>query len=171
MNKRYPFDGIRLIQRLEKPTKPPYLICNIDGFTEKASKDLKKIMGFDYMGSAEFEWQAVPKAFQKIKEYHLKNNGYTNKIILENKTEIPYICEKGLEQKVETLIRQLAENERKINLKEYCGLKDALKGVEHAERFSGWLELQKPFMFFIDDKTYKKTLKLFNKKSFDFHKS
>lgn len=68
-----------LIQRLEKPrTFMPQLLDNPfsfggglmnGGLSAEAMKLLRPIFSFDYMGAAEYEFGAVPKAFQKILDF------------------------------------------------------------------------------------------------------
>lgn len=77
-----------LIQRLEKPyvatgdvapifTDNPFSFGGgmvNGGFSKEAWAIVKKICGFDYMGSAEFEWGAVPKALGELLEHSVADN-------------------------------------------------------------------------------------------------
>ena len=79
-----------LVQRLKKPYKG-----NADnpfnfgggllrgGMNEEAYRALNQIFTFDYMGSAEFEFGAVPKAIDVIAEGFAKGDGVTGKIEIE----------------------------------------------------------------------------------------
>lgn len=60
-----------LIQRLHKPLGKPNPFSfgggyKNGGFSDNVANTLSKICGFDYMGSAEYEFGDVPKAFKNL---------------------------------------------------------------------------------------------------------
>jgi hypothetical protein len=153
-----------LIQRLEKPkgfVNPFSFGATGNGCLSKEALNLlKNIWSFDYMGNAEFEFGAVPKALQKIAGYCAEKKACTSKI--ELKKDVYYICEKKNKSEVISVIKNLAEDEyRNFHLKSYCGLKKNLDGDEYAQRLGGWLELDNAFMFFVDKEMYDATSTLF----------
>ena len=163
--------GTHLIQRLNKPLGSPNPFSFGGGYAhgglnKNAAELLSKIWDFDYMGSAEFEWGAVPAALEKIKAYSIANRASTGIVAelgdaYQPPKKVYYVCEKGLEESVQQVITQLAENEREFHLKEFCGLRESLEGKEYFNRIGGWLELDNGFMFFDDEQMYRNTLEMF----------
>jgi len=156
------------------------------GLGKKAMNLLKPIFSFDYMGSSEFEWGAVPEALDKISSNHKdymkftisidmkdvkKNYRRTDSKIKKEKLtpqskdfkSIYVICNKNIQKEVETYIRKLAEGNNTIRLKESSMLDNSLDPVEDYDgQIQGWLELDNGFMFFLDKEMYDKTIKLFS---------
>lgn len=131
------------------------------GFALDAMKQLRNIISFDYMGAAEFEWGAVPTAFEAL---------FTSKPI---KTEIQevdkwigVICSEDLKLEAIAWIKEAAHG-RHGHLKEHLGLKEALEGKKHTNT-KGWIKIEKdksceePFMFFVDKEMFENICKLFN---------
>lgn len=158
-----------LIQRLEKPYdyENPFAFgggLQRGGIDKEAFQLIKKVMSFDYMGSAEFEWGAVPKALQVLNEaldlatFELKDS-----------TETPIIWGICLPKDEEEVIKWVADASVGTHgrLKEHLGFKEAL-GKEKYTKAVGWLKIEEndycdsPFMFFIDKQMYEDVLKLFN---------
>jgi hypothetical protein len=176
-----------LIQRLHKP----YIKLNIPGtgvvdnpfsfggglknggLSDTAMDLLRGVMSFDYMGSAEFEFGAVPQAFAFIASQAIEQNLVIGEIFLQNQS-VYYICPKPYEEEVKKRISALGENEHNaFRLKERCGLQDYLQAeeiakirknpriVEYYKKNVGWLELDNGFMFFTDKDMFKGVCKLF----------
>ena len=160
---------VRLIQRLMLPgtgmgTRLAFRGGHKNGgLSDETVEDLKEMWDFDYMGAAEFEYGKVPKALQRIVNDSSAGRAYRDRVSLRFK-DVLYICEKGLENDVEKVIRQLAEDERQLRLKEPCRLKEALDDVFY-KMYGGWLELDNGFMFFVNEPMYQKTLAFFEIKS------
>ncbi len=150
-----------LIQRLEKPFDAPNPFAfggglSNGGFSADAMKILKTLYRFDYMGSAEFEWGAVPAAFQ-----FLAKQSHAKKVVAGKVGGVYYIVPKSYEEEVKIRIEKLKDNEHSFSLKEYCGLKDALTQTE--KRFHepvGWIEIDNGFMFFIDEEMFNNSCNL-----------
>ena len=158
-----------LIQRLTKPRGfiNPFSFgggLRNGGLSEKAMDMLKGIMSFDYMGSAEFEWGAVPAAFRFIAEQASKGNILANSITASNGELVYYLCPGEYSGEVHTRIKQLleAKDEYSLNLKERCGLKEVVFGEgKYKSDIVGWLEIDNGFMFFTDAEMYEAVCKLF----------
>ena len=158
-----------LIQRLQKPfpsdvnTDREKLVnpfafgggLKDGGLSDGAMKLIKSIWRFDYMGSAEFEWGAVPESLSNIFQYCKKKDVTTG--IIHLKKDIYYLCYKEVRQQVIDVIKDLYEKGDKYHLKEQCGLKQAIDADYDC---NGWLELDNDFMFFIDKEMFEKTEKL-----------
>lgn len=153
-----------LIQRLKAPATGKWAdVANTfafgggmknGGLSDEAMKLLSGIFSFDYMGSAEFEFGEVPKAFQKIAKAKLVTGIYTNA-----QKPIYWLCSDQISAEIEDWIKK--EIARKNgHTKEHVGLREALNGDEYADT-KGWLELDNPFMLFIDQQMWENTCKLF----------
>jgi len=169
-----------LIQRLGKPLgKEPYPTSPfsfgggyVDGGMKKEFLEaVRYIFRFDYMGSAEFEFGAVPKAFETMLVNRKKSNLCAGSLKL--KTPIYYIAPKDCEEEIVKYIHLLAtkgdyykkrgDKYDTIWLKEWTNLKRQLESdkIDDVHGTFGWLELYNGFMFFIDKEMFEKTLKLF----------
>ncbi|MDP3640114.1 MAG: hypothetical protein Q8R53_02840 [Nanoarchaeota archaeon] len=151
-----------LIQRLRKPrgsVNPfsfgaggPY-----GGFTPEALVICNTVWSFDYMGAAQFEHGAVPKALERIVQYAHRGQAITQAICLDE--QVAYsLCKQGTEQEVAQRITQMYTDERALHLLEYCGLQDSLKSKN--PDIVGWLELENAYMFFIDENMFQGALHL-----------
>lgn len=159
-----------LVQRLKKPYKG-----NADnpfnfgggllrgGMNEEAYRALNQIFTFDYMGSAEFEFGAVPKAIDVIAEGFAKGDGVTGKIEIEG-VPIYYLTHKNIEMETQYRIHELANNQHK--LKEWSCFIESIsanrgapmkrKDALFAAEYIGWIELDNNFMFFVDKEAFEK---------------
>jgi len=181
-----------LIQRL---LKPPTLVGNKinssmfafggglknGGLSNEAMKLLREIFSFDYMGSAEFESGAVPKAlegiwnirekytaFRKTIPYHyLSYEGrLSNLEHLRSKVEIGVICLKEYSEYVIARIEAWADDDYfkqgGRQLKEATLFPYACSGMNRGiYQYKGWLELDNGFFWFTDDEMFQKTAELF----------
>lgn len=179
-----------LIQRLKKPFKKGNPFCfggqtkNRGGIDKLDYELLKKIWRFDYMGSAEFEFGAIPKALNFIKE---NAKGYVlgkvnlpfiyepllpGKNISGNK-DVFYICREEDEKEVTQRLALWAKNDSpySLGLKEQTEFPRSLASTSKDESYSicyGWLELENHFMFFTDFEMFYNTVCLFTAYNEDF---
>lgn len=127
------------------------------GLSQEGINVLKDIFSFDYMGSAEFEFGALPKAFEALQD---------------NKTLIHFTMDKN-----DSPLYVICPEDTKEDLKlwlidcEYLELKESL-GFNRADVL-GWIKTEnermcnEPFMFFKDEEMFIKTIELFNSKLTD----
>lgn len=153
-----------LIQRLTNPTgravDNPFTFGAGGGrLTDKMKQELSSIWTFDGMGSANFEYGAVPESLEGIGKYSSKGNAVTD--TLQFQKPVYYICHRDLESYVRETVTQLAHDETRLVLKEMCMLEANLKGKDYAQRIVGWLELNNYFLFFVDQEMYEKSLAYF----------
>jgi hypothetical protein len=176
-----------LIQRLEKPLESESKLFNDlrdslafggglvnGGLNNDAMKLLRPVFRFDYMGSAEFEFGAVPQTLASIFEYSKRRLLKKPEAVVGNvklKKPVYYICRKEDEKEVIERIEILGikgdlgdKGGNKISLKESCNLKESLNREDWSQAV-GWIELDNDFMFFIDEEMFNKTLKLFGLKN------
>ena len=177
--------GTWLIQRLQKPypnsIENPFTfgggLVN-GGISKEGMKLLSNIFSFDYMGSAEFEWGAVPAAFRFLAEQKFANNIVANVVDVSSdslKTAqefVYYVCPKPYEPEVIRRIKLLRNTpgcgtrDSEIQLKEHCGLKGFFdekdeRYAKYAQKNIGWLEIDNGFIFFVDRDVYIKFCNLF----------
>ena len=130
------------------------------GLSEDAMKLLDPVFSFDYMGSAEFEFGAIPQCFQSmaknIKEYS------THELVI-NKMPVYVICKTDEAGLVDDRIKELAKD--KIHCKGWTAFNQAL-GLSKFQkkedcRTIGWLELDNEFMFFVSKEAADETARVF----------
>lgn len=152
-----------LIQRLNKPQNfiNPFSFgvgFKNGGLSDKAAEIIKGIWSFDYMGSAEFEFGAIPKSLREISIYSHENKAEIGEIRLQK--PVFYFCKGDIKEDTEKIIRELAKD--KLWLKQPSFFSEVLNNENpQYYRTKGWLELDNNFMFFVDKEMYEKTLKLF----------
>jgi len=142
----------------------------INGGLSKAGMDrLRTIFSFDYMGSAEFEWGAVPAALQFLAEQRFAKGliaGVTDVSPDDDKKNfVYYVCPIQYETNVVKRIKELRLM-KGLMLKEHCGLREYFEEKnpryeEYAKRNIGWLELDNGFIFFTDKEVFDKFCLLF----------
>jgi len=174
-----------LIQRLKRPFKSEGKLETLQnafafggglvngGIPKEGMQLIKDIFRFDYMGSAEFEWGAVPETLSRIGENFEKLVAFTIHTPYEYKNwrtettnngikKIYVICEKEHREEVVKRIKKFAKS-GKHNTKEHINLDESLS-KEKINEFDtvGWLELDNGFFFFSDKEMFEKTCKLFD---------
>jgi hypothetical protein len=172
-NKKVEPNRTWLIQRLGKPYGRPdedltKLINAFSfggglvngGLSDEAMQLLGGIFSFDYMGSAEFEWGAVPKALEYIAKQRKK---FISGEATINKEPVYYLCYKDIKDYVENLLADLSKD--KLQLKELSLFNVAVGKCKYIKKEDcktfGWLELDNGFFFFTDQEMYEKTKELF----------
>jgi hypothetical protein len=172
-----------LIQRLHKPERPLKIAGKeiVDnpfsfggglvngGISKEGMNLLRSIFSFDYMGSAEFEWGAVPAAISFLAEQSEKKNIVVGAInclpVTKGEELVYYVCPIPYEEEVKKRLQALRQmKDKNICLKEHCGLKEYFdttsERAEYAKRNLGWLELDNGFAFFVDKEMFDKFCKL-----------
>lgn len=147
------------------------------GLKPEAMDLLRDIFSFDYMGRAEFEFGAVPKALSAIAQNADKYVTTTITIPLadvkkhwKDKTrkpptgtaEVYVICHRDHTKAVEAFIRADAKDGFETDLCEPTLLDNALRPMEDWDtNRCGWLELDNGFFFFTDREMFEGVAKLF----------
>lgn len=165
-----------LIQRLQKPYKAvgekAEMLNKVGeafafgsglvngGFRKEAMELVRPIMSFDYMGSTEFEWGAVPRVFEFLTKQAALNHIVYGHFPLGDENYY-YICPFEYQEEVRKRIEGLRADEHLFRLKEHCGLNAYFTSKnEWAKRNIGWIELDNGFMFFVDKEMFDETSKL-----------
>lgn len=177
-----------LIQRLRKPfgrnawgmKDNPFSFgggLKNGGLSDEAMDLLRGIFSFDYMGSAEFEFGAVPEALQRIAKSddlvaftipitlalvppHWKDKGPAP----EGTATVYVLCREAHREEVFSRIVALATQEgydKPWPMKEIPQFTFALRPYEWENDNFGWLELNNGYFFFIDREMWEKTCALF----------
>jgi len=177
-----------LIQRLESPyggsllgKDNPFSFgggLRNGGLSDDAMDLLRDVFSFDYMGAAEFEFGAVPKALSALANKATEGSlvAFDFDILLSKvrkpwdeeanppapraKATIYVICPAGWTVAVEERIKALAGN-KPPRTKEAVNLHSVLRPGRYEYRVRGWLELDNGFMFFTDRPMWEATATLF----------
>ena len=161
-------DDSWLIQRLQKPSTWNIAGKEIDnpfsfggglkngGLSDGAMDLIRGIFSFDYMGSAEFEFGAVPQALSFIAKQATKKNLVASSVSVGKDETVYYITpaewEDGVIGRIKELRKKWGGN---IRLKHGCGLDSYFDNdSEYAKRNVGWLELDNGFAFFVDKEMF-----------------
>lgn len=159
-----------LIQRLKKPyigevKTPLKALCKFGlaatGFNKELSEALSSICRWDYMGSAEYEFGAIPRTLRAMASLKLttivESINYTYRDYRNNKDitgilPIYIIAQKEDLQEVTNRIKTLAIGE--LRCKERPNFDESLAEYEYSKDIYGWLELNNGYMFFKDEVMY-----------------
>lgn len=125
----------------------PYLIQRAKFCNNPHGKGIDSVLNFDYMGSAEFEFGALPQSLKRIRgsisnycistlEINSKKISvfYSNKLI-KNAKELSEILD------------GLASN--KFRLKEYCDFRHYIYFAPHMLKNDFWWDIENDFMFWV----------------------
>lgn len=178
-----------LIQRLNKPLNGRGILgpdnpfafgggLHNGGLSSQAMDLLRGVFSFDYMGSAEFEFGAVPEALDGLAKSARSLAAGSLDIPLaevaphwserkakttpEGSGAVYYLARREDATEVEQRIRQWAREGFRAHLKESTHLESTLRPHNEWDgRTVGWLELDNGFFFFTDHDMWAKTCDLF----------
>lgn len=131
----------------------PYLVQRVifRKNSPNSAKGVDKYFGFDYMGSSEFEWGALPKALEEMRAAHPakwkpKKIQVKDKIVWYVGSEESFPC-------AEALFKDQLGGQ-KCRLKEITGIAASLSPKEPRPFYSGYdgwwaIDAQPPWAFFI----------------------
>ena len=133
----------------------PYLIQRGTFRSDLAleKKGLDQFVNFDYMGSSEFEWGALPKALKGIREF---KDLMLGAMAIKNSGIVRFLCSEALKKDVKKCINLLAKDPYKENyrLKEYCDFRDGVNRKTDKSKKLGqnnfWWDIENHYMFWID---------------------
>lgn len=149
------------------------------GLSEEGMSLLREIFSFDYMGSAEFEWGAVPDALSAIakRAKHYRAGSTTipladvaidfrdDRGALEGERTVWVIAHREHLDEAIRRIHGWAREGFNRGLKETTRLSSSLRPFhEWDEEVQGWLELDNGFFFFADEEMWRNVASLFGVK-------
>ena len=114
------------------------------------------LLDFSYMGSAEFEFGALPKSLARVRE---NKTQYIQTIaIIEEFPSKPVmvLCKETDKEEVLIVLNQLAKKE--LRLKEYCDLDNYLKGVQSFRTSDFWWDIENDFFFWRSYESYNEAI-------------
>jgi hypothetical protein len=104
---------------------------------------IDSILSFDYMGSSEFEWGALPKSLGNIRG---ELNEYTYLDVPMKNKVITVFCKDSQKSDIKLYLTELAEN--KMRLKEFSAFDSYIKDDEYfKDRFDFWWDIENDLMF------------------------
>lgn len=113
--------------------------------TDENAKGIDKYLAMDYMGSAEFECNSLPKSLKRVRselihyvlfQYTFKNH--------PDKT-VAVFCKKEQKEFIPDILEKLAEN--KIRLQEYSGLSGYLEPESKYRETDFWWDIWEDWFF------------------------
>lgn len=141
----------------------PYLIQRAAFRNEPNRKGIDAILRFDYMGSSEFEWGALPDSLNRIRRdiddytyFQYSFTGHPTKVVT-------VFSKKDQSEQIPEILEQLANKERPIRLKERCDLIDWVKPEEcfsPYNRNDHWWDIENDWMFWKFDPEFEEQFKL-----------
>ncbi len=125
----------------------PYLIqrAKLEKHPNERAVGIDRLLDFDYMGSSEFEYGALPDSLKQVRaeidaykmyDYVFKNN--------PSKSVTVY-CKATDEKEVNGFLEQLSKN--KIRLKEVCDLSEYVSGERGYRNSDFWWDIDNHFFF------------------------
>lgn len=108
-------------------------------------KGLDAILQFDYMGSAEFEFGALPASLTKIRENNSEYELFSLRVHGLKDRIVSVYCKVSDREGVIDAINKLADNE--FHLKEYSGFDRWFKGNKSTWQSNFWWDIDNDFMF------------------------
>lgn len=105
-------------------------------------KGIDSILSFDYMGSSEFEWGALPKSLGKIRD---SIDDYTYLDVPIKDKIVTVFCKNSQKSEVKQYLTELAEN--KWNLKEFSDFDHYINPKFMESRTDFWWDISNHLMF------------------------
>jgi hypothetical protein len=112
-----------------KTIREPWLIQrgSFKDLPEAEIAGLDSLIRYDYMGSSEFEWGALPKSLKSITTNWSKYVHFQIDSIIDNDGQyLQVICHADQKEEVTSVIIDLFNKDSKIRLKEHSGMYDYL---------------------------------------------
>lgn len=113
------------------------------------------IVIFDYMGSSEYEWGALPKSLENIR-IGISDYIYTD--ICVGDKQITVFCTKYQQPKIEQYLNELADG--KMRLKEYASFDSYVNNkFPRTNKTDFWWDIQNDLMFWRKDTVFENKFK------------
>lgn len=160
------FKNSLLIQRLERygyNEIPPNILDKPFGYgiyegyrTDDGRNDIKSLFSYSYMGSSEFEFGAIPEAWNRLILLIEEKQICTGTLNLDEINEIYYICPEKIKENIIKEITMYYKQYYNDYTKECVGLKEYFFGNSYEStgpkayhlKNIGWFSLDNTYMFF-----------------------
>jgi hypothetical protein len=126
-----------------------YLIQRASFRNDPNRKGIDMVLTFDYMGSAEFEFGALPASLKRIRSNSKDYIQFEHTIKGYNDRPLTILCQRDQKEDVINLLPLLAN--KKIRLKERCDLDAYLAGERSSDL---WWDIDNDFFFWRTDKDF-----------------
>jgi len=128
--------------------KTPYLIqrCTIQKFS--GNQKVSEFLQFDYMGSAEFEFGALPKCLREI--FSIKNDLKIFRVLYLK--DLYVLCTESNIREIEVYLSRLCGLGDILILKEPISIEKLLKKEKPYRRDNFWIDIENYFCFSFDKK-------------------
>lgn len=130
----------------------PYLIQRAN-FCDRDKKGIDGILSFDYMGSAEFEFGALPKSLKRIRA---AINNYTVDRIMINDNPVNIFCKEYDLKEVVDFLGVISKKEHPM-MKEQPRFYQYINSIKSKFSFmevDHWWDIENDFMFWRDGKEF-----------------
>lgn len=118
-------------------------------------KGIDSIVSFQYMGSSEFEWGALPESLSRIRD--MIDQYIYMPVPMGDKT-IMVFCKKDRVDEIKPYLISLANND--MHLKEYSDFNSYIKPSKYDNcRTNFWWDLENHLMFWVKDDKFTKKFK------------
>lgn len=120
-----------------------YLIQRANFENRDHKQGIDSILSFDYMGSSEFEWGALPKSLKRIRNEH---DDYIYLDIPIKDKIITIFCKNDHKNEANQYLTSLSEN--KWHLKEFSAFDSYIKNDGYfKDKFNFWWDIENDLMF------------------------
>ena len=117
-------------------------------------KGIDSIVHFDYMGSSEFEWGALPESLGKIRD---SINDYTYLDVPIKDKVITVFCKDNQKSEIKQYLTELSEN--KWHLQEYSDFDNYINPQFMKSRTDFWWDISNHLMFWRKDNEFESKFK------------
>jgi hypothetical protein len=131
-----------------------YLIQRAKFENRDYKKGIDSIVHFDYMGSSEFEWGALPESLGKIRNLI---NDYTYLDVPIKDKIITVFCKNNQKSEVKQYLTELTEN--KWHLQEYSDFDNYINPQFVKSRTDFWWDISNHLMFWRKDNDFESKFK------------
>lgn len=105
-------------------------------------KGIDSVLNFDYMGSAEFEFDALPQSLKRIRN---EISDYHQYEFTLNGKKVNVFCNNKNYTEIYNMIKDLADD--KYRLKEYCDFRHFIYFSPHMLKSDFWWDIENDYMF------------------------
>ena len=135
-------------------TFKPYVSCLQRGKIRYNGNQMgiDTLVSFDYMGSSEFEFGALPKSIKRIRDTIQTYRGkkfYIKNCFSETKIIYCFFSDKITSDDMQSIFERLAKNE--ISLQEYSDFDSYINNEQYYRGTNFWWDIENHFMFWAHD--------------------
>ena len=123
----------------------PYLIQRAKFETDTDRIGLDSILAFDYMGSAEFEFGALPKSLKRIRDKISDYTYFQYSFYNHPSKVVTVFCKKTQELIIPEILEDLFKD--KYRLKEHCDLYNFVTPTTSYRTSDFWWDIENDYMF------------------------